>query len=102
MPGQGQLPLNAIAARSGFMTEPKLDPARDSFAARAFKAVGVFAILPYSRTSSPRPASASATAIVSLCTSRPTYVVNLSKTLLPMHEARPRHPRRNPRLACIL
>ena len=42
----------------------------------------MFAILPYSRTSLCAPASASATAIVSLCTSRPTYVIALSKTRL--------------------
>ena len=42
----------------------------------------MFAILPYSRTSLCAPASASATAIVSLCTSRPTYVIDLSKTRL--------------------
>jgi hypothetical protein len=52
------------------------------FAARAFRAAGVFAILPYSRTSLFAPASASATAIVSLCTSRPTYVIDLSMTRL--------------------
>ena len=42
----------------------------------------MFATLPYSRTSLCAPASASATAIVSLCTSRPTYVIDLSKTRL--------------------
>src|SRR5271163_910317 len=31
MPGQGQLPLNAIAARSGFITEPKLAPSARQF-----------------------------------------------------------------------
>ena len=42
----------------------------------------MFAILPYSRTSFRRPAWASATAIVSLRTSRPTYVIDLSKSRL--------------------
>jgi hypothetical protein len=31
MPGQGQLPLNAIAARSGLITEPKLAPSARQF-----------------------------------------------------------------------
>ena len=73
MRSQGQLPVNAIAARAGLITELASPlPARDSFAARAFKAIAVFAILPYSRTPLCAPVSASATAIVSLCTSRPT------------------------------
>ena len=52
----------------------------------------MFAILPYSRMSLCAPASASATAIVSLCTSRPTYVINLSKTRLLCMRLAPESP----------
>src|SRR6516165_3305338 len=55
---------------------------RANFATSAFTAAGVFAILPYSRTSPRKPASASATAIVSLCTSSPTYVITCFKARL--------------------
>ena len=51
--------------------------------ASAFKAVGVLGIFPCSRTSPRKPASANATAIVSLCTSRPTYVIGFAMTLYP-------------------
>ena len=51
--------------------------------ASAFKAVGVLGIFPCSRTSPRKPASANATAIVSLCTSRPTYVIGFDMALYP-------------------
>ena len=90
MPGEGQLPLNAIAARSGLITEPKFAPATRQFGRQRFQSRRRVRILPYSRTSPP-PASASATAIVSLCTSRPTYVI-VFQDPSPMHEALRRNP----------
>jgi hypothetical protein len=52
--GQGQPPLDAIAAAMGLITEPKFVPGHSTtFAARAFKVAGVFAILRYSRTGIP-------------------------------------------------
>ena len=74
-------------------------PPRDSFAARVFKALGVFAILPYSRTSFRRPASASATAIASLCTSRPTYMIGGVRQIRGadvLRTSRRQHGRRHP------
>ena len=41
---------------------------------------GVLGLLPCSRTSPRKPASANATAIVSLCTSSPTYVIGFAMT----------------------
>jgi hypothetical protein len=67
-----QLPLDAIATRSGFVAKPQFAAPTCELATSAFKAVGVFAILPYSRTSPRLPGSASATTIVSLRTSSPT------------------------------
>ena len=101
VPGKRQLPLNPIAARSSLITEPKLVPdarqlRRQSLHGR--RRVRDLAILAHVVR---RPASASATAIVSLCTSRPTYVIILSKTrLLCMRLCA--GTRRNPRQACIL
>ncbi len=98
VPGRAQLPLNAIAARVRPRNRTAVRcPPRANFAASVFNAAGVFAILPYSRTSPRLPASASATAIVSLCTSRPTYVIGCLHDPSPMHEARHRTIRRNPR-----
>ena len=49
VPCRAELPLYAVTAWSGLVAEPQ--PPRANFAASAFKAAGVFATLPYSRTS---------------------------------------------------
>ena len=71
--GRRQLTLNAVAARSSLVAKSQRGRRYGSaWQPASFKATGVFAIVPYSRTSPRLPGSANATAIVFLCTSRPT------------------------------
>src|SRR6516225_6693917 len=71
VPHAGKLSLNAVAAWAGLITKPQFSSRRSKLHDRAFKAAGALTIFPCSRTSPRKPASANATAIVSLCTSGP-------------------------------
>ena len=72
VPRGGELSLDAIAAWSGLVTKPQRLFRQGQLRGHRLQGAGVLGIFPCSRTSPRKPASANATAIVSLCTSRPT------------------------------
>ena len=82
VPKPGELSLNAIAARAGFIAEPKFAVSAGQLRDQRFHRRRRIGDLPVSRISPRMPASARATTIVSLCTSSPTYVVLFPMTRL--------------------
>jgi hypothetical protein len=97
MPGEGQLALNPIAARSSFVTEPKLVPAARQFRRQSLhgrRRVRDFALLAHLAP----PACLGKRDRDRVLVHVKTDVCDrLVQDPSPMHESLCRNPRRNPR-----
>src|SRR5208283_2309253 len=102
MPSQGQLPLNAVAARSGLITELSWTPdtrqlRRQSLQSR--RRVRDLAILAHVVPSDRLGKSDRDRVLVHV---KADICDRFVQDPSPMHEAQRRNPRRNPRFPCIL